>query len=221
MSAPPPVAAQVFGDRLDLAGRFVAMLAMDGIQRGVVGPRESDRLWDRHLLNSAVLGELVPQRSRVLDVGSGAGFPGIPLALARTDLQVTLLEPMQRRVTWLDEVVRELGLPVMVRRGRAGDETVRAELGGQDVVTARAVAPLRRLAQWALPLTRVGGLLLAMKGDSAAEEVDRDRVAVHHAGGGGIRVVRCGAAMVDTPATVVVVERRSVEAGERWRRSSR
>lgn len=183
------------------------MLAGPGIDRGVLGPREAGRLWDRHLLNSAVIGELVPAGCRVLDVGSGAGLPGIPLAIARPDLTIVLLETMARRVAWLHQVIAELDLAVSVYRGRAEDPTVRAELGGQDVVVARAVAPLGRLAGWALPLLAPAGRLLAIKGASAQQEVDRDIEAVHAAGGSAVEVVQCGATIVHPPPTVIVVTR--------------
>lgn len=111
------------------------------MERGLIGPREVDRLWDRHLLNSAVVGERIPKGATVVDVGSGAGLPGIPLAIARPDLELTLVEPMARRVEWLTEVIEELELDVRVTRGRAEERAVRAEIGTVDVVTARAVAP--------------------------------------------------------------------------------
>ncbi len=200
-------AQAVFGDRYALAERYVALLAGPGVSRGLLGPREAGRLWERHLLNSAVLGELVPEGCRVLDVGSGAGLPGIPLALARPDLAIVLLEPMARRVAWLQEVVAELGLAVSVYRGRAEDPQVRDELGGKDVVTARAVAPLGRLAGWCLPLVASGGRLLAVKGATADEEVARDAIAERAAGGGAAEVVQCGATIVRPPTTVIVVPR--------------
>lgn len=183
------------------------MLAGPGVARGVIGPREADRLWDRHVLNSAVLGELIPDGARVLDLGSGAGLPGIPLAIARPDLTVVLLEPMARRVAWLDEVVAELGLLVSVVRGRAEEPGVRAELGGNDVVTARAVAPLGQLTAWSLPLVVPGGQLLAIKGASAAEEIARDVEVVRAAGGAAAEIVQCGARIAQPPTTVVVVRR--------------
>jgi 16S rRNA (guanine527-N7)-methyltransferase len=183
------------------------MLAGPGIDRGVIGPREADRLWERHLLNSAVIGELVPRGCHVLDLGSGAGLPGIPLAIARPDLAVVLLETMVRRVAWLQEVIAELDLAVSVYRGRAEDTMVRAELGSQDVVVARAVAPLGRLAGWALPLLAPGGRLLAIKGASAPDEVARDIEAVRAAGGAAVEVVQCGATIVHPPPTVIVVTR--------------
>jgi 16S rRNA (guanine527-N7)-methyltransferase len=205
----PAAAHAAFGDRYELAAQYAEMLAGPGIDRGVIGPREADRLWDRHLLNSAALGELVPAGCRVLDVGSGAGLPGIPLAIARPDLKLDLLEAMARRVAWLQDVVAELGLPVSVYRGRAEDPQVRHQLGRYDVVTARAVAPLGRLAGWALPLLVPPGQLLAIKGASAPDEVTRDIEAVRAAGGAAIEVVQCGATIVHPPATVVVVTRQA------------
>ncbi|MGH3979505.1 MAG: 16S rRNA (guanine(527)-N(7))-methyltransferase RsmG [Pseudonocardiaceae bacterium] len=204
----PPVAGAVFGERLGAARRFVELLAGPGIQRGVIGPREVERLWDRHMLNSVAVAELIARGGRVLDVGSGAGLPGIPLALARPDLEVALLEPMARRVAWLQEMVDELRLPVTVYRGRAEEPPVRSRCGGRDVVTARAVAPLGRLAGWCLPLLRPGGRLLALKGTSARDEVSRDLADVRAAGGGRIEVVECGVALTEPVTTVVVVSRR-------------
>jgi 16S rRNA (guanine527-N7)-methyltransferase len=205
----PSAARAVFGDRYPSAERYAALLAGPGVTRGVIGPRETDRLWDRHILNSAVLGELVPDGAAVLDVGSGAGLPGIPLALARPDLSVTLLEPMARRVGWLNEVVAELGLPIQVHRGRVEDSGIRAELGVWEVVTARAVAPLGRLADWCMPLVAAGGRLLAVKGATAGEEIARDTDAVQSAGGDSMELVQCGAAVLRSPTTVVVVRRRA------------
>jgi 16S rRNA (guanine527-N7)-methyltransferase len=200
-------AEAVFGERYPLAERYAALLAGSGVDRGLLGPREADRLWERHLLNSAVLGELVPEGARVLDVGSGAGLPGIPLALARPDLAVVLLEPMARRVIWLREVLAVLGLAISVHRGRAEDPQVRQECGGNDVVTARAVAPLGQLARWSLPLVTPGGRLLAVKGATAEQEVARDADAVRTAGGAAVEIVRCGATIVRPPTTVIVVPR--------------
>ena len=209
MKHPAAAAQAVFGGRFDLAVRYAEMLAGAGIARGVIGPHEADRLWDRHLLNSAVVGELVPDGCRVLDIGSGAGLPGIPLAIARPDLTVVLLEAMVRRVAWLHDVIDELGLVVSVHRGRAEDPAVREELGDYDVVTARAVAPLARLAEWALPLVAPAGRLLAVKGASAEQEVARDIDAVRAAGGAAIEIVQCGATIVHPPPTVIVVTRQA------------
>lgn len=196
-------AERLFGSRLPLAHRYVDLLTEHGVVRGLIGPREVDRLWERHVLNSAVVAELIPADASVIDVGSGAGLPGVPLALARPDLTMTLLEPMARRVTWLTEVVTELGIDVTVARGRAEDQTVPPA----DVVTARAVAPLAKLAVWCLPLVRRGGLLLALKGESANEELARDAEAVRRAGGTEQSVVCCGAGVVPVPTTVIVIRR--------------
>jgi 16S rRNA (guanine527-N7)-methyltransferase len=166
----PPEAAGVFASRLPLAERYAGWLADAGVVRGLIGPREVPRLWERHLLNCAVLSEAVPEGSTVADIGSGAGLPGLVLAVRRPDLQVTLVEPLLRRTTFLEEVIADLGLDhVDVVRGRA------EELHGRrtfDVVTSRAVAPLERLLGWSLPLCAGSGIVLAMKGSSAAEEVD-------------------------------------------------
>jgi len=207
LSPPADVVERVFGDGASVAIKFAALLADHGVERGLIGPREVERLWDRHLFNSAVLAELVPQNCRAVDVGSGAGLPGIPLAIARPDLRLTLLEPMARRVAWLQEAVDTLGLDVEVVRGRAEEPEVLRRLGGSDIVTARAVAPLERLAKWCLPLLRPGGQMLALKGASAAEELERDAAAVAKAGGSRQRVASCGTEVLEVPTTVVVVER--------------
>ncbi|WP_189061392.1 16S rRNA (guanine(527)-N(7))-methyltransferase RsmG [Longimycelium tulufanense] len=221
---PPPVAERVFGLRLPLAVRYARLLAEHGVVRGLIGPREVERIWDRHVLNSAVVSELLPEGWRVVDVGSGAGLPGIPLAIARPDLEVVLLEPMARRVAWLEDVAWELGLAMSIVRGRAEEGVVRERLAGSDAATARAVAPLARLAQWSLPLVRPGGRLLALKGASAAEELTRDAAAVSAAGGVRSEIVSCGGGVLDAPTTVVVIERgagTSDRDGGRRRRKDR
>jgi 16S rRNA (guanine527-N7)-methyltransferase len=205
----PPAAAQVFGPALDRAVAYAELLATAGTVRGLIGPREVPRLWDRHLLNSAAIASLVPPDARVVDVGSGAGLPGIPLALVRPDAAVMLLEPLARRVAFLTECVERLGLGnVTVVRGRAEEGPVRRSLGGADVVTARAVAALDKLAGWCQPLLREGGVLLAMKGSTAAEEL---AAAQPLAGAARAEVVEVG----DPPATVVVVTRGTVPSTAR------
>lgn len=171
--APDPVdlAELVFGDVLPLAARYAAWLANAGVERGLIGPREVPRLWERHLLNCAVVGELLHARERVVDVGSGAGLPGIPLALVRPDCTYVLLEPLQRRAAFLTEVVADLGLESYVSVLRARAEEVARSGETYDVAVARAVAPLDRLAAWCLPLLRPGGRVLALKGERAAGEV--------------------------------------------------
>jgi 16S rRNA (guanine527-N7)-methyltransferase len=199
------VASRVFGDRLSLAARYAAILAGAGVVRGLIGPREAPRLWERHLLNCAVVGELLPDGGRVLDVGSGAGLPGIVLAVARPDLEVTLLEPLARRANFLDEVVEELGLSrVTVIRGRAEEHAGRLQF---PTVTARAVAPLDRLARWCLPLLEPGGRLLAMKGASAAEELAEHRVELRRLGGRDATIESCGSELLEQPTTVVTAVR--------------
>ncbi|MCE3553555.1 16S rRNA (guanine(527)-N(7))-methyltransferase RsmG [Pseudonocardia sp. RS11V-5] len=220
MEHPPAVAEKVFGDRLDRAARYVDHLATSGVDRGLIGPRETDRLWDRHVLNCAVVAELVPDGAKVVDVGSGAGLPGIPLALARPDLRIVLVEPLARRVEWLGEIIDDLGLSLTVERGRAEENAIRRRWEGADVVTARAVAPLARLAGWSLPLLRIGGRLLAVKGASAPDEISRDVAEVRRLGGGPPTIERCGVGVVDPPSTVVSVERESRPTGRPRRRRS-
>ena len=194
-------AAAVFGDRLPLAQAYAAALADTGVTHGLIGPRETARLWERHLLNCAVVQELVPPGAVVVDVGAGAGLPGIPLAVARPDLTVVLVEPLLRRTRWLETVVAELGLTtVQVRRARA--EELARELS-VDVVTSRAVAPLGKLARWCAPLLRTDGVFLAMKGDSAAQEMARDGGDFAAAGLGAVELVRAGVGLVEPPTVVV------------------
>ncbi len=156
----------------DLLSRYHQWLCVAGVERGLVGPREIDRMWDRHINNSAVLEELIPQNVTVIDVGSGAGLPGIPLAIVRPDLKITLLEPLARRVDYLSEVISDLGLSdrVDVIRGRAEDPSVKGL--SADVVTGRAVAALSKLITWCWPLVKPGGQVLMIKGQSAGEEID-------------------------------------------------
>lgn len=207
MKHPPEIATTVFGDNLAAAVRFTELLAAVGVERGLIGPREVDRLWDRHILNSAVVADAIPQGARVVDLGSGAGLPGVPLIIARPDLRVTLLEPMARRVAWLTEVVDTLALSASVVRGRAEEPAIRRQLAGADVVIARAVAPLARLWAWSAPLLRQGGQLVALKGESADEEVERDGSAVARASGSLPVVERCGVDVLAVPTTIVVVSR--------------
>jgi 16S rRNA (guanine527-N7)-methyltransferase len=182
VSPPPPeLARAVFGARLPLAERYAWWLACAGVERGLIGPREAERLWLRHLLNCAAVAALIPRGSHVVDLGSGAGLPGIVLAIARPDLQITLVEPMQRRITFLDEVLEDLALGGVDTRRASADELATAKLNAA-VVTARAVAPVSRLASLAAPLLRVGGQLLAIKGSAVAEEVSAGWSEVQRAG---------------------------------------
>lgn len=203
---PPAAAARVFGDRLDIARRYCAALATAGVERGLIGPREVPRLWERHILNCAVIGELIDEGTSVVDIGSGAGLPGIPLAIARPDLRITLVEPLLRRTVFLSEFIEEAGLDVTVVRGRAEQSGVIKEAGGADVVTSRAVAPLAKLAHWSLPLLRDHGRMLALKGTSAAEELERDGAELIRDGATDLRVVGCGAGIVEIPTLVISAE---------------
>ncbi|MET9910949.1 16S rRNA (guanine(527)-N(7))-methyltransferase RsmG [Streptomyces sp. NPDC006476] len=201
----PEHAREVFGDRFADAVRYAELLAEAGVQRGLIGPREVPRLWERHLLNCAVLSEVVPEGVTVCDVGSGAGLPGIPLALVREDLKITLLEPLLRRTTFLTEVVELLGLEhVTVVRGRA--EEVMGKLTPVHVVTARAVAPLDRLATWGIPLLRPYGEMLALKGDTAEEELKSAATALSKLGAVQTSILHVGEGLVDPLSTVVRVE---------------
>lgn len=219
---PPPSAARVFGERLGMARAYADLLAGPGVERGLIGPREVDRLWDRHILNSAAVGELIEPDARVLDIGSGAGLPGVPLAIARPDLSVTLVEPMLRRSDFLAEAVELLGLDAAVLRARAEDAAARNELGGADVVTSRAVADLLKLARWSLPLLRPGGRMLALKGERAESEVAEHGPAMTRLGAVDVEVVRCGQDYLSPPTTVVSVMRtdRSRTARRQSSRSS-
>jgi 16S rRNA (guanine527-N7)-methyltransferase len=202
----------LFGSALPVAVRYADWLAGPAVQRGLLGPGEAARVWDRHLLNCAVCAELIDAEAEVLDVGSGAGLPGIALALARPDLRVTLLEPMARRVAFLDECLRSLGLTnVTVVRGRA--QAVAGQLSG-DVVVARAVAPLGRLVGWCWPLVRPGGQLLALKGQTAARELERDRPGFP-ADVMNARVCEVGAGVVRPSAIVVRLARGDRRASDR------
>lgn len=175
-------AEELFGDRLPLAHRYADHLASTGVEWGLIGPREVPRLWRRHLINCALACSLLPDGARVLDIGSGAGLPGLVWAISRPDLQIALVEPLERRTRWLDLVVSDLELDVRVVRARA-DEVPRVapELVGADVVTARAVASLAKLVGWTVPLMRRGGEVLALKGATAAQEIVRDAKALRSA----------------------------------------
>ena len=191
----------------ELLQRYADILASDGVDHGLIGPREVPRLWSRHLLNSAVVvdpaADLVPLNACVADVGSGAGLPGLVWALARPDLQVTLIEPLLRRANFLTQAVENLGVGdrVTVLRGRG--EAVKAVWGTFDVVTARAVAPLGKLLGWTSPLLHEGGHLVTLKGQSAAEEIESAAVEIKQFRLRDVRVVQVGSPWVE-PATTVV-----------------
>jgi 16S rRNA (guanine527-N7)-methyltransferase len=208
VAAVPEAASAVFGPRLDVAERYAEILATTGVERGLVGPREADRIWDRHVLNSASVGELIDDGARVADVGSGAGLPGIPVAIARPDLTVTLIEPLLRRSTFLTETIEELGLTsVTVVRGRAEDPGVCREYRDFDAVTSRAVAALDKLTKWSLPLLRPDGVMMALKGERAEAELEEHRRVMTALGMSDARVMKCGVNYLIPPANVVVARR--------------
>ena len=203
----PAAAVAVFGAAADAATAYVGMLAGDGVVRGLIGPREVPRLWDRHVLNSAALAEAVPAGARVVDVGSGAGLPGIPLALARPDLALTLVEPMARRVEFLTDVATALGAPWRIIRGRAEERSVVRAVGPVDVVTARAVAPLPRLVGWCRGLLRPGAQLIALVGTKAAAEVPDLVPELEAAGMRDVHTRAVGTGLGAAATTVVVMTR--------------
>jgi 16S rRNA (guanine527-N7)-methyltransferase len=194
-------AEKLFGDRLGLARRYVEHLATSGLERGLIGPREVPRLWSRHVLNCAVIESEFASESTVADVGSGAGLPGLCLALARPDLTMVLIEPLERRVIWLEEVVEDLGLEnVRVLRMRA-EQAV--DLVNADYVTARAVSALSKLVPITLPLLGGSGTLVAIKGRSAGEEVEKAAKAIKKYGGHSAEVRVVGEGLLEEPTTVV------------------
>lgn len=194
-------AEKIFGERLDLAKRYVEHLATSGTERGLIGPREVPRLWSRHVLNCAVIQSAIARNSHVADVGSGAGLPGLCLAIARPDLELTLIEPLERRVIWLQEVVDDLGLDnVTIMRTRA---ELAVGMVDADVVTARAVSALTNLAGLTIPLLNGSGEVVAIKGRSASEEIEKAGKVIRKLGGVETSVVICGQELLEEPTTVV------------------
>lgn len=195
--AAPSGAAAVFGDRMPSATRFVEILADTGVTHGLIGPREVPRLWERHVLNCAVIEDAFPQGAKLIDVGSGAGLPGVALAITRPDLDIHLVEPMQRRTDWLTATVGDLELGnVTVHRGRA-EEFI--GVLSAPWVTARAVARSAKLARWCVPLLDGRGTVVAMKGRSAREELDADRRDLTRLGLVDATITEHGATVLDEP----------------------
>ena len=184
----------------DALHSYAHWLVTAGVERGIIGPREADRIWERHISNCAAMAELLPQDAHIVDIGSGAGLPGLVLAIVRPDIKVTLIEPLQRRCDFLNEVINDVNIAdrVTVVRARAQD----SKGINADVVTARAVAPLAKLLTWALPLTKKGGEVLAMKGSSAEQEII---AAENVLAGRKAEIVRCGQGIVEPLTTIVRV----------------
>lgn len=195
----PAVAKEIFGDRIDKARAYAAALARDSDTLGLLGPRELEILWSRHVLNSAVVAELIPDGVTVADVGSGAGLPGIPMAIAQPNAHFTLIEPMERRSDWLKEQVEALQLTnVEVLRARA------EEVGSvYDIVTARAVSNLSKLLRMTVDLIREGGQLLALKGSKAADEIAEAQKMSKKLKLAGFDLLTVGAEKLAEPTTVV------------------
>jgi 16S rRNA (guanine527-N7)-methyltransferase len=199
--AEPAVAATIFGSGIEMARKYAELLIRDGDMLGLIGPRELPKLWTRHILNSAVVANLIEPGQKVADIGSGAGLPGIPMAIVRPDAQFVLIEPMERRANWLAEVaIPEIGLTnVQVLRGRAEE----APLSNYDVATARAVSALPKLLRMMVPLVVPGGQILALKGSKAAEEIEESKPLVKKLKLSGFEVITAGAQTLDEPTTVV------------------
>ena len=195
----PASAAEIFGERIGQARGYFAALVRDGDLLGLLGPREMPKLWTRHILNSAVVAELVEPGKTVADVGSGAGLPGIPMALAQPKAHFTLIEPMERRSDWLKRMVEELELDnVSVLRARA------EEVGDVfDIVTARAVSALPNLLKMCVPLTKHGGEIIALKGSKAGEEIDASRKLQKKLGIESFEIIKTGANFLVDPTLVV------------------
>jgi len=195
----PAVASTVFGERIELARGYASLLARDSDLLGLLGPREMPKLWTRHILNSAVVAELIEDGKTVCDIGSGAGLPGIPLAIAKPNCKFTLIEPMERRSDWLRDVAAELGLTnVEVLRARA------EEVGSAyDIATARAVSALPKLLRMCVPLVHHGGEILAMKGSKAAEEIEESRKLSKKLGIASFEILQTGVDLLSEPTSVV------------------
>jgi 16S rRNA (guanine527-N7)-methyltransferase len=220
LPAAPAAAAAIFGDRLALAERFATTLADTGVSHGLIGPREVSRLWDRHVLNCAVAHGAFPEAAHVIDVGSGAGLPGLALAMVRPDLHIHLVEPMLRRTTWLSATIDSLGLDnCTVHRGRAEEFHGRLRA---PFATARAVARIDKLARWTFPLLEENGVLVALKGEQAAQELEEERDTLTRLGMVEAAIRTYGADLLKVPTVTMELTVRGVgDAAKSGRRAPR
>lgn len=213
----PEGLATAFGPGAETIQQYVDILISRGVDHGLLGPREAARIWQRHILNCASIAPAFGAGQTVADIGSGAGLPGVVLAVARPDLHVTLIEPLLRRSTFLRSVVDELGLEVEVRRARAEDLIGHEQY---DAVTARAVAPLARLSRWGLPLVRKGGYLVAMKGSSLESEIADAASTLREFHAGAVLIESYTVAGLDQPTVVVRIESSGATGGKKNRRKA-
>ncbi len=196
----PEKVVEFFGDSFEKVATYADELAVQGEVRGLIGPRELERLWERHILNSAAVVQYLPRTGTIVDIGSGAGLPGIIIGCMLPEASVKLIEPMERRCIWLNEMVKEVGLPnVEVLRGRAEEFHDAFEA---DAVTARAVAALDKLSRWALPLLRTGGEMVLLKGRSVADEIEPARKV--------LRKFKCSEPEILSAGTIAGVEATTV-----------
>ena len=199
---PTKAQEQALGLAFPQLAQYAQILGQEAVLQGLLGPREIDRIWDRHILNCAALNELIPQAKSIIDIGSGAGLPGIVLAIMNPSTHVILVEPMQRRTDFLNDVKKQLNLEnVEIIRGRAENQKIQAQ-----VVTSRAVAPLNKLLAWSLPLVEKGGKVLAIKGEKAQSELEEAQKELNLLKNTTASIKTCGLAL-DLSVTVVEISK--------------
>ena len=203
IEAEPEFAERIFGSGIEVARDYVKALARDSDLLGLLGPRELDKIWSRHILNSAVVAELIQPGSKVADVGSGAGLPGIPMAIVQPKAKFVLIEPMERRANWLLDVIDELGLTNVRVLNQRAEEVREVDF---DVVTARAVSALDKLLRLCVPLLRPGGAVLALKGSKAVDEIEAAKKLQKKLRIDSFQIVLCGKENLPEPTAVVITK---------------
>ena len=203
IEAEPEYAERIFGSGIETARGYVRALARDSDLLGLLGPRELDKIWSRHILNSAVVAELIQSGSKVADVGSGAGLPGIPMAIVQPKAKFVLIEPMERRANWLLDVIDELGLTNVRVLNQRAEEVRQYDF---DVVTARAVSALDKLLRLCIPLLKPGGSVLALKGSKAADEIEVAKKLQKKLRIESFQIVLCGDEILPEPTAVVITK---------------